>query len=87
MKGIAIPDIADLCDIGLNEPQTISLDGTTPLSQGVVDASSCGSDPLELEVEACRRIVDNVVMQYYGFRLVAFLQKMVRASRQAKGAC
>lgn len=73
LESIAIPDIADLRNVGLDKLETVALYQPTPLAQLFLDAASSRPYPLQLEVKDRSRVVYDVVMKYNALGLVAFL--------------
>lgn len=73
LKCVLVPHVAYLINVGFDQLESVSLDYSTPLAQEVVDTTSGGPNPVQLEVEACCGIVNDVVVQDNGFSLVALL--------------
>ena len=73
LERIAVPDRADLRHVRLDQRQPVPLDRARPHPQHVLDAPRRGAYPVQLKVEDCCRVVDQIVVQYHGFCPVAFL--------------
>ena len=73
LERVFLSDIADLVDVGLNQFKPIPFNSPAPLSQEIIDAASCRPDPMQLEMKACRRVMDDVMMQDHRLGLVALL--------------
>jgi hypothetical protein len=74
LERVLFSNVAYLVDVRLDEFQTVSVDRPTPLFELVLNTASGCPDPLQLEVEAGGRVVDDIVVQDDGFGLVAFLR-------------
>ena len=73
LERVAVCDVADGRDVGLDQRQPVTLDGASPHAQHVLDTSCRGADPMEFKVKDGRRVMNQIVMQYHRFCLVAFL--------------
>jgi hypothetical protein len=74
LEGVAVSNIANLGHVCLNKLQSMAFNEPTPLADKIFNASCSRSDPLKFKVEACRGVVNNVMVQYHGFCLVTLLE-------------
>ena len=73
LERVAVRDRADLRHVRLDQRQPVPLDRARPHAQHVLDAPRRGAYPVQLEMEYCRGVVDQVMVQDHRFCPVAFL--------------
>lgn len=62
-----------MCNVGFNEVEAVTLDGSIPSLDLVLYASSGRANPLKFKMEYGSGVVNNVVVKKDGLSLVAFL--------------
>ena len=62
------PDIFYLPNRCLDEPQSVTFDGSRPSLDEIVNEACRCAEPVDLEIEAVLRIVSQVMMQDRHFR-------------------
>jgi hypothetical protein len=68
-----ISNVAYLIHIRFDKFQSVAVNCTAPLSQLIFDTPCRSPNPMQFEVEASRRIVNDIVMKYDDLSLIASL--------------
>lgn len=75
LEGIVFTDVTDLGNVCLDDLESVVFDVAIPRFELIFYASSCCTNPLELKVEYCGRVVDDIMVENNRFCLVTFLER------------
>lgn len=63
LKGIVLPNVADLADGRFDQTQTIALQGACPILDRILNEAGGRAQPVQLGIESIRGVVRDVVVE------------------------